>query len=412
MLDKIGKSRFHLFTNYMFCDKIIVLRSDFLMNLNIESKNDEMVIALVHYFVTVENYTPIVVRGAKDEVWLENMEGPYRIIRINSNYIHNIEQFNSDVLKMERVMSQIKRKTLSLNINTLNILVNVADDVKLTRNKNIFSIKIDEVEPNKNNKGISAVFPKLANKLIKDKEGIELIVNVTNDINAKTIHDNEVFSNIFKPKKIIITPLLIFICMVMFLLMYIVGNGSEDVYTLLYFGANSQALIKSGEVWRLLTSVFLHIGIAHLVVNMYSLFIIGKQLENFLGKIKYVLVFIISGIVGSLLSAVVHDTVSAGASGAIFGLLGALLYFGYHYRLYLGSVLKSQVIPVILINLMIGFMLPGIDNFAHIGGLAGGYLATMALGIPGKSNKTEQINGTVVLILLVLFLAFMLFRVI
>ncbi len=309
-------------------------------------------------------------------------------------------------------MSQIKRKTLSLNINTLNILVNVADDVKLTRNKNIFSIKIDEVEPNKNNKGISAVFPKLANKLIKDKEGIELIVNVTNDINAKTIHDNEVFSNIFKPKKIIITPLLIFICMVMFLLMYIVGNGSEDVYTLLYFGANSQALIKSGEVWRLLTSVFLHIGIAHLVVNMYSLFIIGKQLENFLGKIKYVLVFIISGIVGSLLSAVVHDTVSAGASGAIFGLLGALLYFGYHYRLYLGSVLKSQVIPVILINLMIGFMLPGIDNFAHIGGLAGGYLATMALGIPGKSNKTEQINGTVVLILLVLFLAFMLFRVI
>lgn len=382
------------------------------MNLNIANKNDEMVIALVHYFVTVENYTPIVVKGAKDEVWLENMEGPYRIIRINSNYIHNGEQFNSDVLKMERVMSQIKRKTLSLSVNTLNILVNVADDVEITNNKNIVSIKIDDIEPTKNNTGISAVFPKIKNKLIKDKEGIELIVNVTNDINAKTIHDNEVFSNIFKPKKIIITPILIFICIIMFVLMYIIGNGSEDVRTLLLFGANSQDLVKSGEVWRLISAVFLHIGIIHLVVNMYSLFIIGSQLESFLGKIKYLLVFIISGILGSLLSVVVHDTVSAGASGAIFGLLGSLLYFGYHYRLYLGSVLRSQVIPVILINLMIGLMLPGIDNFAHIGGLAGGYLATMALGIPGRKNKTEQINGIIVLTLLFAFLVFMLFWVI
>ena len=112
---------------------------------------------------------------------------------------------------------------------------------------------------------------------------------------------------------------------------------------------------------------------------------------------------------GSLLSVVVHSSISAGASGAIFGLMGSLLYFGYHYRLYLGTVLKTQIIPVIIINLLIGFMVPGIDNFCHIGGLVGGYLLTMALGVPGKSKKSDQINGSIVLILLVAFLSYMLF---
>ena len=110
------------------------------------------------------------------------------------------------------------------------------------------------------------------------------------------------------------------------------------------------------------------------------------------------------------MSVVLHSAVSAGASGAIFGLLGSLLYFGYHYRLYLGTVLKTQVIPIIILNLIIGFTLPGIDNFAHIGGLVGGYLATMALGVPGKSKTSDRINGSIVLTLLIAFLIFMLYR--
>ena len=63
------------------------------MNFSITSRNSEMVMALVHYFITEENYTPIIVQGAKDEIWLENVDGPYRIIRINSNHIHNEEQY-------------------------------------------------------------------------------------------------------------------------------------------------------------------------------------------------------------------------------------------------------------------------------------------------------------------------------
>ena len=198
--------------------------------------------------------------------------------------------------------------------------------------------------------------------------------------------------------------------MLLYLLLCIFGgNGSENTLTLIMFGANNRYLVQQGEIWRLVTSMFLHIGIAHLLVNMYSLYIIGRQLEGFLGKIKYLIVYLGSGILGSLLSIVVHSSISAGASGAIFGLLGSLLYFGYHYRLYLGTVLKTQVIPIIIINLLIGFLVPGIDNFAHIGGLVGGYLITMALGVPGKSKKSDRINGIIVLILLVAFLSYMLF---
>ena len=380
------------------------------MHFNVLNKNDEMVMSLVHYFITEENYTPIVVKGVKDEIWLENLDGPYRIIRINSNYIHNDEQYQFDLFKTKKVMEQIRKKTLSLSMNTLNIFINLNDRVQIKENeKNISSIQIHDIDEILKNKNIIQIFPKIKNKLIKDKEGIDLIVNVTNDINAKTVEDNKVFTKIFEPKKMIITPILIALCVLVFISMYIWGNGSENTITLLLFGANFRPLVQAGEIWRLATSMFLHIGIIHLVVNMYSLYIIGKQLESFLGRWKFLIVYLGSGILGSFLSVVVHSSISAGASGAIFGLLGSLLYFGYHYRLYLGTVLRTQVIPVIIINLLIGFMLPGIDNFCHIGGLVGGYLLTMVLGVPGKTRKSDRINGSIVLILLVAFLSYMLF---
>ena len=356
------------------------------MNLNITNKNYEMVMALLHYFITEENYTPIVVRGVQDEIWLENLDAPYRIIRLNSNYIHNDEQYKFDMFKTKKVVEQIKKKTLSFHLETLNIFLNISDSVLLDNTKNISSIKVNDIKEIVNNENITDIFPKIKNKLIQDKEGIDLLVNVTNDINAKTVSYNETYTEIFKEKKSVITPILIGVCVLVFILMYIIGNGSEDVGTLLLFGANYKELVQSGQVWRLVTSIFLHIGIIHLIVNMYALWVIGHQMESFLGKLKYLIVFLGSGIIGSL------------------------LYFGYHYRLYLGTVLKTQVIPIIILNLIIGFTLPGIDNFGHIGGLVGGYLLTMALGIPGKSNKSDRINGIIVLTILVGFLIFMLWR--
>ena len=91
------------------------------MSVVVMDKKEELIMRLVHYFITEENYNPIVVNGVKDEIWLENREGPYYIIRINSNNIFNAEQLNFDHYKTENIMKQIKKKTFSFNVKTLNI---------------------------------------------------------------------------------------------------------------------------------------------------------------------------------------------------------------------------------------------------------------------------------------------------
>ena len=165
-----------------------------------------------------------------------------------------------------------------------------------------------------------------------------------------------------------------------------------------------------GDYYRLISAAFMHANIAHLIFNMYALWIIGMQLESFIGKWRYLVVYLFSAISGSLLSVIVTpDAVSVGASGAIFGLLGALLYFGYHYRVYLGTVIKSQIIPLIVINLLLGFMVPGIDNAAHIGGLIGGALIMIGVGVKYKSSNFERINGLIVSAIYIGFLIYMAF---
>lgn len=374
-------------------------------------KNDQIMMSLVHYFVTKENYTPINVQGVKDEIWLENLEGPYRVIRISCNTIINDEQYKFDLFKMQHILKQIKKKTLSFKVNALNICLDISKNVILDSRANIETINVKSIQDAKKNKDLTMIFPLMKEELMESKDSLDLIVNVTNDINAKTEKENTLFAKIFSPKKIIVTHILIILCIIAFVAMTFIGNGSTDVFTLLKFGANYYPLVKAGEVWRLITSAFLHIGLMHLLVNMYSLFVIGSQVENFLGKWKMTMIYIMSALSGSLLSIALHtDTISAGASGAIFGLMGALLYFGYHYRLYLNDALRKQIIPVILINLVIGFALvKGVDNAAHIGGLFGGYLTAMALGIEGKTTKQNMINGWIVLSLYIIFLSLIIF---
>lgn len=373
------------------------------MSTVVMNKKDEVIMKLVHYFVTEENYNPIVVNGVKDEIWLENQDGPYRIVRINSNNIFNKEQLNYDYFKIESIVKQIKKKTFSFNVNTLNILLDVNEDLELEPTKHIQPVALSDDSLNITNKGILEAFPNINEKLLKDTSGIDLIINVTKDINEKTEKENKVYERTFKPKKIIFTYILIMACVLMFGICCIFDGidalRSITNYTALKMGANFAPLIRQGEVWRVITYMFLHASLLHLIVNMYSLYALGASVENFLGRWKFIVVYLVSGICGGLLSAATgSNTISVGASGAIFGLAGALLYFGYHYRTYLGEAIKKQIIPIILINLLIGYLIAGIDNFGHIGGLIGGILCTMALGIDGKSKTFEKINGMICLL--------------
>ena len=89
------------------------------MNTATVNKKDQILMQLAHYFITVENYIPIVVKGVQNEIWLENIDAPYKIVRINTNYIHNNEQLDFDLFKIKNIVKQVKRKTLSLSVNTL-----------------------------------------------------------------------------------------------------------------------------------------------------------------------------------------------------------------------------------------------------------------------------------------------------
>lgn len=369
-------------------------------------KQDQILMSLVHYFVTKEGYAPIFVQGVKDEIWLEKIDGPYRIIRINNNYIHNEEQYNFEQFKIKNIMKQIKRKTLSFTINALNIDLNVADRVEVKNEKNVDNISIHELSEVQKNNDIVSVFPNIKTDLFEGNNSLDLIINVTKDINNKTESDNKKFEKIFSKKKIFVTYILMGLCFLMYIVTLIMG-GSNVIYLIL--GANYAPLVKNGEIFRLITYAFLHGSIIHLLVNMYSLFIVGRQIENNFGKVRLLIIYFISALSGGLLSALFSDGISIGASGAIFGLLGALLYFGLHFRLYLTDALISKIIPIIILNLLIGFTVTGIDNACHIGGLIGGFLASMAVGVPEVDNKKDRINGIILLVIYILFVSYLLF---
>ena len=173
-----------------------------------------------------------------------------------------------------------------------------------------------------------------------------------------------------------------------------VTGGSSSISNLIRFGANSHELVAQGEYWRLLTSVFLHIGFAHLLFNTLALWTFGSDLEKLYGTGKFVAIYLLCGIGGSAASFQFSQIgVSAGASGAIFGLVGLSLVFGIRYRGTIPPRYKSRfgtgVLPVILYNIMFGFR-PGshIDNFAHLGGLACGIL--LGLVIPPQITNSDD----------------------
>lgn len=382
------------------------------MDLTIMDSYDLLVMKLIHYFIVSENYTPIIIKGIDDEVWLENKNNEYSIIRIVTRKIINKEQYDYDILKTKHIAKQLKRKLLDFSMNVLSIYL----DKNFYTNKidnfdeKYISILIKDEDDFINNEYINKAYKNLRDKFVYKEEGFELISKLTKEIEEKNIKEGQEREKYMKNNKPIITYILIFINIVMFVLMYMLGNGSENTNTLIDFGANYILLTKAGEYYRLITSGFLHIGVIHLLLNMYSLYIVGTQVEYFYGKVKYIIIYLFSLIMGSLFTVALSsvNTVSAGASGAIFGLLGSILYFGVKYRGYIGNSLVNQIVPVVVLNLIIGFTTPGIGNAAHIGGLIGGYLISMAvgIGIDKKEQRSSKINGIIISAILTIFMIY------
>jgi rhomboid protease GluP len=173
-----------------------------------------------------------------------------------------------------------------------------------------------------------------------------------------------------------VTYTLIGICAVIFLLQIAIGYlFNIDITNAL---VKDNAMIMRGQIWRLITPMFLHGSILHLGFNMYALYAIGTTIERFYGRGRYLALFLIGGFAGNVMSFIFTLNPSLGSSTAIFGLLGAEGVLFYHNREIFGAIAPralTQVIVIGVINLIIG-MTPnsGIDNWGHIGGLIGGTL--------------------------------------
>lgn len=363
---------------------------------------------LLHYFITEKNYNPIILQGVDNEIWLENLNSDCEVVRIVSGYIHNDEQFDFDVFKTKRILKKIKKKTFTFNLNVLSIFLDMGENIKeeLNKDSHLMCVKVNDEADIKKSSIIKKVFPDLSDKMKFSEKGLELFMKITGDINKHNKEDASKLESVFKSKVPYITYFLIAVNVIFYVVPMLLGS---DVYQYIIDAYCIHGpSIRAGQYYRLLTGIFLHGNIVHLLFNCYALYVLGGQIESFFGKFKYIIIYLFSGLTGSLLSITLSGNVgSIGASGAIFGLMGALLYFGYHYRVYLGNVVKSQIVPLILLNLAIGFISSGIDNWGHIGGLIGGIVITMALGVKEKSSNFEKINGWIICTIFLIFLMFM-----
>jgi rhomboid protease GluP len=161
------------------------------------------------------------------------------------------------------------------------------------------------------------------------------------------------------------------------------GFFQPTLPALVLLGAKDNNLIQQGQYWRLLTATFLHGNLIHIFFNGYALYALGPEAERIYGLRRFLALYFLAGLAGSLASYLMSPSISVGASGAIFGLIGGLGMFYYLSREALGDFGKAQVqnmVAIAMINLFIGFANQGvIDNWGHLGGLVGGALAGLAL---------------------------------
>ncbi len=196
------------------------------------------------------------------------------------------------------------------------------------------------------------------------------------------------------------------ICLAVYVVMVASGVSwaRPDVQDLLAWGANDGIDVAlNGQFWRLLTSMFLHGGLVHLAINMWCLYRAGPLIERLYGNFGFAALYLAAGLGGSLASAWNHPTIpSVGASGAIFGIIGGLGAFLFSHRHAIpGQVLQSVrggVLSFVVINIMFGMLVPGIDNAAHLGGLATGFVAGLLLKRPWPSpgpmaGLSRQLGG-------------------
>lgn len=190
-------------------------------------------------------------------------------------------------------------------------------------------------------------------------------------------------------KKEPMTAAMLVLNLLVFLLVEITG-GSQDIEHVLECGAAyTPIILEDGQWYRLFTCMFLHFGMEHLANNMLVLFVLGGRLERTVGKIKFLIIYILGGMAGNILSLILdirsmEFAVSAGASGAVFAVMGAMIYVLLRSKGRVEDITVRQMVIMAAFSLYFGLTSSGVDNAAHIGGMLSGFVLAVILYHPRK----------------------------
>ncbi|MCA1058066.1 rhomboid family intramembrane serine protease [Rossellomorea aquimaris] len=361
-----------------------------------------------YYLVEYKHYRIVKLSPDQDEIWLENSRikeaNIVRIVRKDldwGNWVkRDLELTSVNGEKIKRSLGKRQLHVKNLYISTFPPVDGDPDLFQdpVERGKTIIqpillhgdeSVKVLKNDPLFNG-GDWELPPEVL------EANVNWIKNMTLTSSNKQLQKER---QLFERGKPFFTYFFIAVQVIMFFILEMNG-GSKDPQTLIQYGAKYNPLMIEGEWWRLITPIFLHIGLLHLLMNTLALFYLGTAVEKMFGRIRFVLIYMLSGIAGTLASFLFTSNLSAGASGAIFGCFGALLYFGVLHPNVFFRTMGANIIGVILLNLALGFSLPGIDNAGHIGGLIGGFLVAGIVSLPHTFRPVRQILFLLVCILL------------
>ncbi|MGG3469997.1 rhomboid family intramembrane serine protease [Neobacillus pocheonensis] len=330
---------------------------------------------LAYFLIADHGYRMIQLFENQRELWLEKFENKQApIIRM---LLHDLDWSNTmqrdiefTAANGERVRGQIGRHEL----NVINIYVSQHPPV------DDYEFRIDKpyVYPDSNKTTVRSIilakdiydsgFSQMSNLLQKEvhfpiKEDVleTEVETLKKTALGHAIQKMKTEKAILSHGKPFYTYLFIFIQIAMYIWLELHG-GSTNTSTLLKYGAKFNPYIHNGEWWRFITPIFLHIGFGHLAMNSISLYFLGTAVERIFGNLRFLFIYLFAGAAGFIGSFLFSDNISAGASGAIFGCAGALLYFGLSYPKLFSRTMGPAFIIILLLNLFFGFSNQGIDN--------------------------------------------------
>lgn len=364
---------------------------------------------LAHYFIAVQEYRIIQLSKDQNELWLEKMENKnVRVIRLLCRNLDWSNWLQRDIELTSHNGERIRKQLGKGELNVLNLYFTAyppVDDYhyrieKPFINPQTSKTKVNSVIFERENlplsmEKVSDLFQDTISFSIPEENIDQETERLKHEALTTAVDKIKAEKSMFEYGKPFFTYFFIAIQLIVFLLLEVSG-GSTNTETLIKFGAKFNPLILEGEWWRFITPIFLHIGILHLAMNTLALYYLGITVEKIFGRIRFILIYLIAGFGGSLASFLFSQNLSAGASGAIFGCFGALLYFGLIYPKLFMRTMGLNIFVVLAINLAFGFSMEGIDNAGHIGGLIGGFLATGVLHFPKQKKMLQQILFLVV----------------